>query len=403
MFRKHRREISQVENLDESEMALLKSDSNESLNQSKGMIISNNSLGNSRRKSNIKSRPKSEKPLNKDEEEMNKILNALKFFKDQTNNSKNSSGLVGNFNEKEEPDKNKEKENLCEKERNNSSSREPKSTSRCKKTSKNRKKSGNSGGGNSALGFHSKLPLHPLLQQIDHFKNPHNRSVNIVGDSPRSKKRKIQKGRVSPNTFAIHHQRHGSGAMHAVHHSKNASLEQEKLALLSKGRPRSAKLKRKVAKPGEKSKKNSVNRQANNSYVKNGVTTHSFLDSSLVMEEGSYDKEDKNFLRFMKKHTANIKKENTKLKAPEHMQKSSKISSNKFTLYKRPEAGNKSLMQAYEHMSYIEDFQKMHNNIEEFMRNKVNLKFDAKRKKVVSGQKKKKPKRSATPGLSVYH
>lgn len=373
-------------------------------NKAKVMVKFDNTLGNSRKKSNSKSRPKSDKPINKDEEEMNKILNALKFFKDQTNNSKNSSGLVGGLNEKDDQDKNKEKENVCDKEMNNSSSREPESrprTSRCKKSSKTRKKSGNSGGGNSALGFHSKLPLHPLLQQIDHFKNPHNRSVNIVGDSPRSKKRKVQKGRVSPNTFAIHHQRHGSGVMHAVHHSKNASLEQEKLALLSKGRPRSAKLKRKVAKPGEKSKKSSINRQANNSYVKNGVTTHSLLDSSLIMEEGSYDKEDKNFLRFMKKHTANIKKVNTKLKAPEHT-KSSKISSNKFMLYKRPESGNKSLMHAYEQMSYIEDFQKMHNNIEEFMRNKGNLKFDAKRKKAATGQKKKKPKRSATPGLSVY-
>lgn len=55
---------------------------------------------------------------------------------------------------------------------------------------------------------------------------------------------------------------------------------------------------------------------------------------------------------------------------------------------------------AYEHM-YMEDLQKIHNNIEDAMRGKVNLKFEAKRKKV--GQKKKKNKRSATPGLSIHY
>jgi len=79
------------------------------------------------------------------------------------------------------------------------------------------------------------------------LKNPHNRSVNIASDSPRVKKRRIRKGRVSPNTFAVNHQKkHPGGVFGHIHHSKRVSLEQEELALLAKSRPKSAKLKRKI-------------------------------------------------------------------------------------------------------------------------------------------------------------
>lgn len=84
------------------------------------------------------------------------------------------------------------------------------------------------------------------------MKNQHNRSVNVTTDSPRSKKRKINKGRVSPNTLAINHQRHPSALVEGMNPKNNSSLEAE-LALLRKGRPRSAKLKKKY-KNGEKGK-----------------------------------------------------------------------------------------------------------------------------------------------------
>ena len=94
-------------------------------------------------------------------------------------------------------------------------------TSRWKRSGKNRRKSGtSSGGGNSALGFHSNLQNHPLLQNIDNLKTQHNRSVNVTTNSPRAKKKKISKGRVSPNTLAINHQRHPSAAIDGINPPK---------------------------------------------------------------------------------------------------------------------------------------------------------------------------------------
>ena len=174
---------------------------------------------------------------------MNKILTALKFF-----NEKNNQNDMKNQNSNEEP----------EKEKANSPTKEGESrprTSRCKRSAKQRKKSGNSNcGNNSALGFHSNIQNHPLIHNIENLKNPHNRSVNIVSDSPRVKKRKIRKGRVSPNTFIVNNQKYPNGVMNQIHHSKRVSLEQEELALLARSRPKSAKLKKKNGKSNDKSK-----------------------------------------------------------------------------------------------------------------------------------------------------
>ena len=271
-----------------------------------------NPLGQIRKKSANKSK-KADKRTSQEDEEMNKILTALRFFKDNTN-TKNSSGIMNNKDQEKEAN---DKENMQERERTGSAGKDSESrpiTSRSKRSSKNRRKTGNSSGGHSALGFHSNLQNHPLLHNIDNLKNPHNRSVNVVSDSPRiARKRKIQKGRVSPNTFAVNHQRHPSGVMNHISHTKNTSLDKEKNSILNKSRPRSAKLKKKSAK-GERSKKNSMNRHSNNSFVKGSMTAHGFMEHSILKEDPSFDKDDRTLIRFMKKHNCNIKKTNAKLK-----------------------------------------------------------------------------------------
>ena len=236
-------------------MGLFKSDSNESLDRAKSklFLLLTFLAANQRKKSGNKAGQKGDKTSHKfntqEDEEMNKILTALKFFKDHADKNKNSSGVPSQKTQKKDSSMIiKNKENINDKDRSHNTSKEPESrprTSRGRKN-KNRRKSGGSSGGNSALGFHSNLPNHPLLQNnIDNSKHIHNRSVNVVPDSPRSKKRKFPKGRVSPNTFAVHHQRHPSAALNQGNHLRNASLEAEKIALIAKGRPRSAKLKKK--------------------------------------------------------------------------------------------------------------------------------------------------------------
>jgi hypothetical protein len=122
----------------------------------------------------------------------------------------------------------------------------PRTSRENRPNSKVRRRSGggSNGGGNSALGFNSNAAHHHLLyNNPDNVKKIHNRSVNEVIDSPRNKKRKFNKGRASPNTFVAHHQRHPSAAGHNINPKRNASLEAEKVALIGKSRPHSAKLK----------------------------------------------------------------------------------------------------------------------------------------------------------------
>lgn len=127
-------------------------------------------------------------------------------------------------------------------------------TSRGNRPSSKVGRSGPSGGGNSAIGFHSNVPNHHLLyNNIDNLPL-HNRSVNEAVESPRSKKRKLSKGRISPNTFAPHHQRQPSAIIKQQNPQRNSSLEGEQLKLNDKSRPHSAKLKKKNNKSAERGK-----------------------------------------------------------------------------------------------------------------------------------------------------
>lgn len=358
---------------------------------------------------------------------MNKIMTALKFFKDHSNQNNHLSQSKKKEKPRDSSNLKRDKENIADK--NMSSNKESESrprTSRGKRAGKVRRKSGASSGGHSALGFHSNLQNHPLLQNLDNHKNAHNRSVNVVPDSPRTKKRKTCKGnsgflrpkqpvlrlgaglvcgterKILPilnlklgcsfelKRCLANHQKHPSTNLSSINPAKHSSLDAEKLAMLVKGRPKSAKLKKKQAKAADKTKKIAANPHAHQTFLKNGYTSNNFIENSLLMEDSSFDKEDRSLQKYIK-NTDSQRKAPTKLKAGEGAKP------NKFVSYKKPD---KNLSMAYEHFNYIEDLQKMHNNIEEIIRNKGNMKFEAKRKKAVSGNKKKN-KRSATPGLSL--
>lgn len=127
-------------------------------------------------------------------------------------------------------------------------------TSRGNRPSSKVGRSGPTGGGNSAIGFHSNIPNHHLLYNNLDNMPLHNRSVNEVIESPRSKKRKLSKGRISPNTFAPHHQRQPSAIIKQQNPQRNSSLEGEQIKLNDKSRPHSAKLKKKNNKSAERGK-----------------------------------------------------------------------------------------------------------------------------------------------------
>ncbi len=55
---------------------------------------------------------------------------------------------------------------------------------------------------------------------------------------------------------------------------------------------------------------------------------------------------------------------------------------------------------AYDNLNYIEDME-MRNNIDDIVKNKINMKYKA--KKAVPGVRKKKHKRSATPALAINY
>lgn len=225
-------------------------------------------------------------------------------------------------------------------------------------------------------------------------------------DSPRCKnKQKINKGRISVNTSAC--QQKNSGVLNnKISHTKNASLEAEKLSMMNKSRPRSAKSKTKENAPktaGKRSKKNSVKRhQHNNSVIsKLDFPLHKGLDNSFLTGENSNDNTDKAFQKFIKKQTSKQNKSITKMRVGT-VKQTAKIQPNKFALIKRPDAFHKNLHKAYEHMNYFEDLSKMHSNIEEIMKeNKHIMKYDTKKNKLTGISKKSKHKRCATPGLSA--
>lgn len=195
----------------------------------------------------------------------------------------------------------------------------------------------------------------------------------MASDSPKLKKRKGRKSRVSPNNFAINYQkRYPPGMMNQIHHSKRVSLEHEDLTLISKSRPKSAKQKKKIAKAASKISKLPVN---------------SFMGGE------SFDKDDKSLSKFMKKHNCSFK-----ARPGSRPNIDSKKRGQKLKQFKQSVPKNGNLL-AYENMSYIEDLE-MHNNIDDIVKSKLSLKYKAKKP---SGSKKKKAKRSATPALAINY
>lgn len=178
---------------------------------------------------------------------MEKILNELKYFKEHINASKNNFNVKQSKKEGQSIHKKGKESNNESGDNTTANSQQPSRprTSRGNRPSSKVNRSGPSGGGNSAIGFHSNMPNHHLLyNNIDNMPL-HNRSVNEGVESPRSKKRKLSKGRISPNTFAPHHQRQPSAIIKQQNPQRNSSLEGEQLKLNDKSRPHSAKLKKK--------------------------------------------------------------------------------------------------------------------------------------------------------------
>ena len=302
---------------------------------------------------------------------MNKIFSALKFSKDHSNN--NNLSTNNKRIDKNDNSKFKEKENL-----------NLDKTSRGRRSARHRRKSGSSF--NSALGFHPKVPHHLLNHGVD-VKTQHNRSVNIVNDSPRSKAKRKLNDRISPNIFA-------------PNQHKNTLLEAEKLAFLKKNSPRSAKLKKKNAKAAERSLKGPVNRHNNSMFNKPDFHPRN-MQENVPTDDISFDKDEKAYKKFLKRQQ-NIQKGNAKIWISSDNQKAGKHLGNKFMMIKRPEPQNKNLYAPYEQTNHFDDFRKMHNNIDDIMKYKNNLKLDSKKKKVIPATKKlRKYKRSATPGISM--
>lgn len=148
------------------------------------------------------------------------------------------------------------------------------------------------------------------------------------------------------------------------------------------------------------------NKSATNKYtnhnIKNDYITNNLIDSSMLLDENTFDRDDKNIYKYIKSHMQ-IKKLPYKVKTNESTN-GGKVSGNKFIIYKRPESQNLSMAMAYEHMNYIEDFHRMHSNIKDLAKNKATIKLESKKKQkvaVTAKKQKNKNKRSATPGVTL--
>lgn len=145
--------------------------------------------------------------------------------------------------------------------------------------------------------------------------------------------------------------------------------------------------------------KTSTNKYLNHN-LKNEYITNNLIDNSMLLDENTFDRDEKNIYKYIKSHIQ-MKKLPYKVK-PHENSNGGKLSGNKFIVYKRPESQNLNMAIAYDHMNYLEDLQKMH-NIKDIVKNKGSLKFETKKKKVAVTAKKQKfkNKRSATPGVSL--
>ena len=367
-----------------------------------------------------------------EDEEMDKILTELKYFKDhiQANKGHNGSKKSGNKDPQSKSRKNKESNN----ESGDNTTAPSRQASRPRTSRGNRSSSKvarrtteSNEGGHSAMGFQSNKPQHHLLySNIDNPKHLHNRSLNEVADSPRTKKRKMIKGRMSPNTFLGNHQRHPSAMMNP--NSQNTkgkmNLENAKMALLAKNRPQSAKLKKKNVK-GDRSKKGSANRQRGQdeneaiikftnqpipSYFKNSnENSQNLIESHMLNYDGnSFDWDEIYRNKLIKKNLGVSKKAENKIYigANSKIISTNKKVNSKFMMYKRPESKPFKKSTAYEQISYAEA-NPMHNtSIDSALFRKHSYQIDKKRKtKAISNVMiankggKSKHKRSATPSI----
>jgi hypothetical protein len=366
-----------------------------------------------------------------EDEEMDKILTELKYFKDHIQASKghhNTSKKSANKEGQATGKKNKEANN----ESGDNTTAPSQQASRPRTSRGNRPSSkvarrtagSNEGGGHSAMGFHSNKPNHHLLyNNIDNPKHLHNRSLNEVIDSPRTKKRKLIKGRMSPNMLVGNHQRHPSALMNQSNQKGKMNLENAKMELLAKSRPQSAKLKKKAVK-GDRSKKGSAQRQRLQeendavikftnqpipSYFKNSENSHNLIENHMFKNDGnSFDRDDVYRSKLIKKNLGVAKKSENKIYVGINPKiiPTKKVNS-KFMMYKRPDGSNKGFKKstAYEQISYAEA-NPMHNtSIDSALFRKGSYQIDKKRKgKVMNNpmaakSTKQKHKRSATPSI----
>jgi len=203
----------------EEDIALYKSKSNESMERN-SKYDSRKSSGHARKKSahkNVHHKPNKSVIEQVEDEDMDKILHDLKYFKEHINASKKSVNMRASKKETNTNQPKKGKESVIESGDNTTAPSQQASRPRTSRGNRPSSKVGRretSGGGHSAMGFHSNIPNHHLLyNNIEQSRPMHNRSVNESGDSPRSKKRKLSKGRISPNTFISHHQRQPSAVI----------------------------------------------------------------------------------------------------------------------------------------------------------------------------------------------
>lgn len=95
--------------------------------------------------------------------------------------------------------------------------------------------------------------------------------------------------------------------------------------------------------------KSAVSKYVNHNF-KNDYITSNLIDSSMLLDENTFDRDDKNIYRYIKSHMQ-MKKLPYKVKSNETTN-GGKMSGNKFIVYKRPESQNMSMVNAYEHMNY---------------------------------------------------
>ena len=189
-----------------------------------------------------------------DDEDMDKILNDLRYFKEHISVSNNA---ISKNHKKEikEPTIKKNKEIIESGDNTTAPSQQasrPRTSRGTRPSSKAAKRP--EGGGHSAMGFHSNMPNHHLLYNTNQDpKHAHNKSVNDGIESPRAK-RKLSKGRISPSTFVG--QRQPSALSKHKNPKKNLSLENDKMNFIAKHRPQSANMKKKHNKSVERVKKN---------------------------------------------------------------------------------------------------------------------------------------------------